>query len=63
MILVNSVDMYAVIVDFRKKIEADWIAQVDTMYKTVDQKVRPITAPLLEDKWEWMKGVKTDPSL
>ena len=38
-------------------------AQVDTKYKTVDQKVRPIATPSLEGNEERMKGVASDPSL
>ena len=63
MIPVNSVEMYEVIVDFEEMIQAGQTAQVDTKYKTVNRKVRPVVAPLSESSWEWMKGVKTDPSL
>ena len=36
---------------------------VDTNYKTVDRKVRPVAAPLPEGSWERMKGVASDSSL
>ena len=47
-ILVCSERMYEVIADFSKGVESDRTTQVDTKYKTVDRKVRPIATPLLE---------------
>ena len=60
---VNTIDMYEVIADFEAKIRAQQIARVNketeiraqqtarvsTKYKTVDRKVKPVAAPLLED--------------
>ena len=60
---VSSIDMYEVISDFEKGTRAHQIARVDTKYKTVDRKVKPVAAPLPEGSWERMKGVATDPSL
>ena len=60
---VNSIEMYEVITDFERNTGADRTARVDTKYKTVDRKVRPVMAPLLKDSWKGMKGVATEPSL
>ena len=45
---VNSVEMYGVIADFERENRAHLTARVDTKYKTVDRKVKPIAAPLSE---------------
>ena len=45
---VCSERMYEVIADFSKGLGSDRTAQVDTKYKTVDRKVRPVAAPLPE---------------
>ena len=34
--------MYEVIADFSRRLESDRTAQVNTKYKTVDRKVRPV---------------------
>ena len=60
---VNSIDMYEVIADFERGTRAHRIARVDTKYKTVDRKVKPVAAPLSEGSWERIKGIATDPSL
>ena len=60
---VSTIDMYEVIADFERGTRAHRIARVDTKYKIVDRKVKPVTAPLPEGSWERMKGVDTDPSL
>ena len=54
---VCSVEMYEVIADFGEMIGSDKTTQVDTKYKTVDRKVRPVAAPLREGSEERMKGV------
>ena len=55
--------MYEVIADFKKEIGAHRTGRMDTNYKTVDQKVKPVSAPLPEGRWERIKGVTTNPSL
>ena len=55
--------MYEVIADFSKGLESDRTARVDTKYKTVDWKVRPVAAPLPEGSELRIKGVASDPSL
>ena len=60
---VCSERMYEVIADFSKGLESDRTAQVDTKYKTVDRKVRPVAAPLPEGSELRIKGVASDPSL
>ena len=55
--------MYEVIADFREMIGSGKTAQVDTKYNILGWKVRPDTAPLLEDSEERMRGVMPDPSL
>ena len=63
MIPVCSERMYEVIADFSKGLESDRTARVDTRYKTVDRKVRPVVAPLPEGSEERMKGVASELSL
>ena len=60
---VNSVEMYEVIADFGQRFKLGQMARVDTRYKTVDRKVRPVEAPLHEGSEKWMKEVVLDPSL
>ena len=49
---VSSMEMYEVIADFGEGIGSDRTARVDTKYKTVDRKVRPVAAPLPEGSEE-----------
>ena len=63
MIPVSSERMYEVITDFGERVELDRMARVDTRYKTVGRKVRPIVTPLPEGSEVRMKGVASDPSL
>ena len=49
---VSSIDMYEVIADFERGTRAHRIARVETKYKTVDRKVKPVAAPLPEGSWE-----------
>ena len=60
---VCSEEMYEVIADFNRGLESDRTAQVNTKYKTVDRKVRPVTAPLPEGSELRIKGVASEPSL
>ena len=60
---VCSERMYEVIADFCKGLESDRTARVDTKYKTVDRKVRPVAAPLPEGSELRIKGVASDPVL
>ena len=53
--------MYEVITDFGERVELDRTAHVHTKYKTVDRKVRPMAAPLLEGSELRIKGVASDP--
>mgnify|MGYP006997898091 CR=1 FL=1 len=62
-ILVCSKRMYEVIADFGERVELDQTARVDTRYKTVDRKVRPVVTPLPEVSEVRMKGVASDRSL
>ena len=59
---VGSMGMYEVIADFGERIGLDRTARVDTKYKNVDQKVRPVATPLPEGSEERKKGVASDPS-
>ena len=61
--MVNSVDMYQVITEFKRIVGAGRVAHVSTKYKTVDRKMRLVTTPLLEDNWGMIKGITTDLSL
>ena len=55
--------MYEVIADFERGTRAHRIARVDTKYKTVERKVKPVVAPLPKGSWERIKGVATGPRL
>ena len=61
-ILVNSVDMYTIIDEYRRGISMKE-ADINTKYKTVDKKIKPVAVPLPEDNWQKMKEVANDPSL
>jgi hypothetical protein len=62
-IQVGSEHTYEVIADFVRGLATDRAARVNTKYKTVDRKVRPVVAPLPEGSELRMKGVVTDPPL
>jgi hypothetical protein len=59
MIAVNSIDMYVAINDYHRGILME-SATVNTKYKTVEKKIKPVAIPLPEDSWRTMKE---DPSL
>ena len=61
-ISVNSVNMYAIIDEHRRGISMKE-ADMNTKYKTVDKKIKPVAVPLPEDNWQKMKEVANDPSL
>jgi transposase InsO family protein len=61
-ISVNSVDMYTTINEYNRGILMKE-AEVNTKYKTVDKKIKPVAVPLPEDSWLKMKEVANDPSL
>ena len=60
---VSSERMYEIIADVGKGVELDRTAHVDTRYKTMDRKVRPVAAPLPEGSEERMKQVAVYRSL
>jgi hypothetical protein len=60
---VGSEQTYEVIADFVRGLGTGRTARVNTKYKTVDRKVRPVTAPLPEGSELRRKAVATDPSL
>ena len=60
---VNSVDMYTAIEELGRLIEKGRTVEVQTKYKTVDKKVKPMAAPLPDNSWDRIKGVRADPSL
>ena len=49
---VNSVEVYEVIAEFGRMIRLNRMVRVDTKYKTMDRKVRPVPTPLQEENWE-----------
>ena len=61
-ISVNSVDMYTIIDEYRCGILMKEV-DINTKYKTVDKKIKPVAIPLPEDSWQKMKEVANDPSL
>ena len=61
-ISVNSVNMYTIIDEYHRGILIEEV-EVNTKYKTVDRKIKPVAVPLPEDSWQKMKEVAKDPSL
>ena len=55
-ILVNSVDMYTTIKELGRLIEKGRTVEVQTKYKTVDKKVKPMADPLPDINWDRIKG-------
>ncbi len=55
----NSYDMYEAIQSFAD----DTIASIDTKYKTVDKKVKPVASPLPKESQEKIDGASKQPSL
>ena len=62
MISVNFVNMYAIIDEYCRGISMKE-ADINTKYKTVDKKIKPVAVPLPEDSWQKMKEVANNPSL
>jgi hypothetical protein len=60
---VGSERTYEVIADFVRGLGTGRTARVNTKYKTVDRKVRPVAAPLPEGSELRRKAVAADPSL
>jgi hypothetical protein len=60
---VCSERIYEVIVDFGRGLGSGRTARVNTKYKTVDWKVRPVATPLPEGSGLRMKKVASNPSL
>jgi hypothetical protein len=60
---VCSKRMYEVIAEFGRGLGSGRTARVNTKYKTMDRKVRPVAAPLPEGSGLRMKEVASDPSL
>ena len=61
-IQINSIDMYVAIDEYNRSIMAE-IVDINTKYKTVDRKIKPVAVPLPKDSWQKMKEVANDPSL
>jgi hypothetical protein len=47
---INSINMYAAIDDYRRHAFKE-SAAVNTMYKTVNKKIKPVAIPLPKDSW------------
>ena len=62
MIPINSVALYTAIDEYEQGVATDEV-KVNTKYKTVDKKVKPVAAPLPEDSWQRIKEVARDPCL
>jgi hypothetical protein len=54
--------MYAAIDDYCRGILME-SAAINTKYKMVDKKIKPVAIPLSEDSWRRMREVAEDPSL
>ena len=61
-IQINSIDIYVAIDEYNRGIMAE-IVDINTKYKTVDRKIKPVAVPLPKDSWQTMKEVGNDPSL
>ena len=61
-ILVNSVDMYTTIKELGRLIEKGRTVEVQTKYKTVDKKVKPVAAPLPHCLWRNANADEGQPS-
>ena len=61
-IQINSIEMYIAIDEYERSVMAEMV-EVNTKYKTVHKKIRPVAIPLPEDSWQRMKEVARDPSL
>jgi hypothetical protein len=61
-ISVNSIDMYAAIDNYCRGISME-LATINTKYKMVDKKIKPVAIQLPEDSWQKMKELAEDPSL
>jgi hypothetical protein len=59
---VNSIIMYMAITEILDQ-DSGKEANVNTKYKIVDRKVKPVVAPLLKDSWERLQNVVKDPNL
>ena len=59
MIPVNSINMYAIINEYHRSILMEE-ADINTKYKMVDRKIKPIVVPLPKDNWQKMKEVAND---
>ena len=58
-VVVNSIELFKTIKEYVQNEEA----QINTKYKTVEKKVRPVATPLPEDSEKIMKEVSTEPIL
>ena len=58
-----SVELYELISRYQSELEDAVNVHVDTKYKTVAKKVRPVAAPLPDDSAETMKRVSKEPIL
>jgi hypothetical protein len=54
--------MYTVIDNYKRSILME-LTEVNTKYKTVNKKIKPVVIPLTEDSWQKIKEVAEDPSL
>jgi hypothetical protein len=61
-ILVNSINMYVVIDEYHRG-NLMKLVGVNTKYKTVDRKIKPLAVPLPEESWQKTKEAANDPSL
>ena len=61
MITVNAINMYTVIDDYHQSLLMESI-KINTKYKTVGKKIKPVVIPLPEDSWQKMKEVANNPN-
>ena len=61
MITVNAINMYTVIDDYHQSLLMESI-KINTKYKTVAKKIKPVVIPLPEDSWQKMKEVANNPN-
>lgn len=60
---VNSLDMYEVLSQIYEELEDAMEARLETKYKTIAKKVRPVAVPLLEESGKVIEKASQQPTL
>jgi hypothetical protein len=62
-VMVDSLKMYAMISEIGASYKEGKEVDINTKYKTVDHKIKPVAAPLPTDSHQRLKEVSMDPKL